>query len=122
MSNLKPNTPVLVGIGVTSQRHEDPAEAQEAIALMIGAARAADADAGAPEVLKQLDIIYVPQGRWRYKNPAGLVAKAVGSPNAKTVLAEIGILQQSLIGDACHRIAKGESTTAVVVGLSLIHI
>src|ERR1700733_8891124 len=83
---------------------------------MIGAARTAAADAGAPEVLRQLDIIYVPQGRWRYKNPAGLVAKAVGSSNAKTVLAEIGILQQSLIGDACHRIAKGESTTAAVVG------
>ena len=116
MNKLHPNTPVLVGIGVIGQRHDDPAAAQEAIALMIDATRAAAADAGAPELLKQLDYVYVPQGRWHYKNPAGLVAAAVGAFNATTVLAKIGILQQTLMGDACHRIAKGEIAAAAVVG------
>lgn len=116
MSKLNPNTPVLVGIGVISQRQEDPAAAKEAIALMIDATRAAAADTGAPDLLKQLEYVYVPQGRWQYKNPAGLVARAVGASNATTVLAKIGILQQTLMGDACHRIAKGEIAAAAVVG------
>lgn len=116
MSKLNPNTPVLVGIGVISQRQEDPAAAKEAIALMIDAIRAAAADTGAPDLLKQLEYVYVPQGRWQYKNPAGLVARAVGASNATTVLAKIGILQQTLMGDACHRIAKGEIAAAAVVG------
>jgi hypothetical protein len=92
VSKLNPNTPVLVGIGVISQRQEDPTAAKEAIALMVDATRAAAADAGAPDILKLLDYVYVPQGRWQYKNPAGLVARAVGASNATTVLAKIGIL------------------------------
>src|SRR5580700_1700732 len=102
MSKLNPNTPILVGIGVISQRQEDPAAAKEAIALMIDATRAAAADAGAPDLLKQLEYVYVPQGRWRYQNPAGFIARVVGASNATTVLAKIGILQQSLMGDACN--------------------
>jgi acetyl-CoA C-acetyltransferase len=92
VSKLNPNTPVLVGIGVISQRQEDPTAAKEAIALMVDATRAAAADAGAPDILKLWDYVYVPQGRWQYKNPAGLVARAVGASNATTVLAKIGIL------------------------------
>ena len=47
---------------------------------------------------------------------AGLVAAAVGASNATTVLAKIGILQQTLMADACHRIAKAEIAAAAVVG------
>lgn len=113
---LSPNTPVLIGVGLTSQREEDPQQAKEPLDLMIEAVRAAAADAGAPDLLSEIQRIYVPQGRWSYSNPGGLIRRHVGARHAKSVLAKIGILQQTLIGEACQRIAEGDIDSAAVVG------
>jgi acetyl-CoA C-acetyltransferase len=108
--------PVLVGVGTISQRREDPKEAKEALTLMIEAAFLAGADAQSPAILSMTDRVYTPQGRWRYRDAAGAVALAVGARNATTVHAKVGVLQQTLIGDACERIAEGEIDVALVVG------
>ena len=109
-------TPVLAGIGVATQREDDPARAMDALALMIEAARRAGQDAGCPGLLRQLDRILVPKGRWSHSDPARDIARAAGAEGAVTVLSTVGVLQQSLIGDACARIAEGEIGAALVAG------
>jgi acetyl-CoA C-acetyltransferase len=111
-----PRQPVLVGIGTCMQREERPADAREPMDLMLEAVRRAGADAGGAQALAGVGRIAVPQGRWRYRNPAGEIARAVGAAAAVTVLAEVGVLQQTLIGDACARIAAGEIDSALIAG------
>lgn len=112
---IAPNTPVLVGVGAVTQRESDPARADEAAALMIRAARLAGDDCGAPALLAEVERIGVPKGIWSYSDPARLVAEALGA-SATTLLAEIGILQQSLFADACREIEAGHIEVALVVG------
>lgn len=108
--------PLLAGCAALLQREPDIARSREAVALMVDAVRAAAVDAGNEAILQRVQRIYVPKGMWGYSDPARLVAEAIGAPAATTVLAEIGILQQTLVGDACARIARGEIDCAVVVG------
>ncbi len=114
MSGL--NTPVLVGVGLISQHEDDPLEAAEPIELMIDAALAAGADAGAPDLLKNVERILVPVGRWKYPNPAGLIASAIDAPRATTVSVHAGISQQTVLSDAASAIAEGSITSALIVG------
>ncbi len=109
-------TPILVGIGVATRREDDWRNALEPLDLMLEAVRAAGANCGAPAALAGLDYVSVPRGRWKYRNPAGAIARAVSAPRATSVLATPGVLQQSLLGEACARIARGEAATALVTG------
>ncbi len=113
---ISPTQPVLVGLGVASQREDDFREAVEPLQLMLKALRAAGDDSGQPQVLTEIQDIAVPHGRWRYRDPAGALARAVGAHGARSTFAAVGVLQQSLIGEACQRIAAGEIHTAAVVG------
>ncbi|MEM0953911.1 MAG: acetyl-CoA acetyltransferase [Pseudomonadota bacterium] len=113
---IETNTPVLVGAAAVQQRVEDPTRAKEAYRLMSDAVRAAAADAGSVHLLEETDVIAVPQGMWSYTDPARLVAHETGATQASTVFAEIGILQQSLIADACEKISQGDVSVAVVTG------
>ena len=108
--------PVLVGVGTASQREENFAHAVEPLDLMLQAVRRAGVDAGGAHTLVAVGQVAVPKGRWRYRNPAGEIARAIGATQATTVLASVGVLQQSLIGDACQRIANGEINAALVIG------
>ncbi|MGI9287973.1 MAG: hypothetical protein ACR2P1_21485 [Pseudomonadales bacterium] len=114
--SLDPNTPVLVGVGVIQQRCENPLQAKEAIALMIAAAERAAADAGSRVLLSRADCIQIPQGLWKYSDPARLLGRAIGADQAKTVLADFGILQQSLMTHACEAIQGGSQKIAIVAG------
>ena len=115
-ASLAARQPVLVGIGTCMQREDDLARSREPLDLMLQAVRRAGEDAGGSAALAGVARIAVPRGRWRYRNPAGEIARAIGAASATTVLASVGVLQQSLIGDACTRIAAGEIDTALVVG------
>ncbi len=110
------NTPVLIGVGLISQREEDPLRAKEPIALMIDAAMSAGKDSGARDILTQIKRIYVPIGRWSYQNPGKLIGNALGAPDVVSITAFPGVSQQTIISDACSRIANGEISTAMVVG------
>jgi len=111
-----PRTPVLVGIGTATQRFDDPLQAAEPIALMTEAATAAGRDAGNPAALSGVEQIYVPRGRWRYGDPGREIARRLCTGHPTTVIAHVGVLQQSLIGDACARIADCAIDLALVVG------
>jgi acetyl-CoA C-acetyltransferase len=109
-------TPVLIGIGTASRREENFERALAPMALMLEAVAAAGQDSGSASALSGTGYIAVPRGRWPDSNPAGVVARAIGAANATTVLASVGVLQQTLIGEACARIASGEAHTTLVVG------
>ncbi len=108
-------TPVLAGIGVATQREDDPARALDPVGLMLQASRRAGQDS-APDLLRRIQRVAVPRGRWSYTDPARAIAEALGSPAARTVLAKVGVLQQTLIADACRAIAHGEADIVLVVG------
>jgi acetyl-CoA C-acetyltransferase len=115
---MDPRTPVLVGVGMVEQRCDDPTEALEARELMRRAveAAAADAGAGAAEVLSRVGVVALPHGQWHYGDPGRFLADAIGAGDATTVIALVGVLQQTLIGDACRRVAAGDVDAALVVG------
>ena len=115
-SSVASHTPVLVGIGTASRREENFEHALEPMDLMLEAVATAGADSGSPAALAGAQYVAVPRGRWKYGNPAGAIARAIGAEQATTVLATVGVLQQTLIGEACARIACGEAHTALVAG------
>lgn len=84
--------------------------------LMLEAITAAGRDSGSPAALPGAQYIAVPRGRWSYSNPAGAIARAIGAGKANSVLASVGVLQQTLIGEACARIARGDAHTTLVAG------
>ena len=114
---LDPRTPVLVGVGSITQRGDDrpPTELDEPIELMRRAAEAAAADSGAPDLLRHVGLVLVPKGIWDYPDAAGQLATSVGA-SARTVVAEVGILQQTLITRAAADIAAGRLDVALVAG------
>ena len=113
---LPEHTPVLVGIGTATRHEQDFTRALEPMDLMLEAVRAAGLDSGSAMALAGTQYIAVPRGRWAYSNPAGEIARGVGATGATTVLSSVGVLQQTLIGEACARIARGEAHTALVAG------
>ena len=113
---LPDHTPVLVGIGTATRQEQDFTRALEPMDLMLEAVRAAGFDSGSAKSLAGVQYVAVPRGRWAYSNPAGEIARAVGATGATTVLSSVGVLQQTLIGEACARIARGEAHTTLVAG------
>ena len=83
---------------------------------MLEAVAAAGLDTGAAATLAGTQYIAVPHGRWAYRNPAGEIARRIGARQATTVLASVGVLQQTLIGEACSRIARGEVESTLIAG------
>lgn len=116
MSDLDPRTPVLVGAAAVEQRGLTPDESLEPVRLMIRALERAAADAGAPELFARADSIRIPRGFWSYPDPGRIIATAIGTPAARTVLAEIGVLQTTLLGDAARAIATGEAEVVLIAG------
>jgi acetyl-CoA C-acetyltransferase len=110
------STPVLIGVGLVSQRAASAATAHEALTLMRDAARAAGGDLRGEQLLARVERVYVPQGRWAYRDPGRAIADAIGAFGATTVLARVGVLQERLLADAAERIAAGELGVALVVG------
>jgi acetyl-CoA C-acetyltransferase len=101
--------PVLVGVGACTDR-VDPVE------LMVRAARSAAEDAGAASLLDAIEVISIPRGTWGAKNPAGVVAARLGVPAARTVIADVGVPQQTLVSNALGAIRRGDASVVLVVG------
>jgi acetyl-CoA C-acetyltransferase len=119
--HLDPRTPVVAGVARAGQDVDDPGGGDSALGLMVTAALAAGADAGAPALLERVDRVAVPEGTWTYRNAAGLVARAVGAPGARTVVMAVGIPQQTLLDDAVRDLRAGDIDVALVVGGEAAH-
>src|SRR6185295_12535744 len=66
--------------------------------------------------LKKIESISVPQGMWQYRNPGKLIADVLGCPTAKSVIADLGVLQLTLLSDACRAVAAGQQGVSVITG------
>ena len=116
MAEYAANTPVLVGVAAVQQKIADYQQAAEPVVLMERALRDAAVDAGCPALLPAADEILVPKSLWGYNDPGRLLAAAIGARSARTVLAEFGVLQQSLLTRACQRIMANEAQIVLVTG------
>jgi len=113
---MSANTPVIVGIGFEQEPGLDPLACSEPYQLMVRAVRRAAADAGAPDLVRHIESISVPQGMWQYRNPGRLIAQDLGCPSAKSSIADLGVLQLTPFHDLCRAIAAGEQDLGVVTG------
>jgi acetyl-CoA C-acetyltransferase len=113
---IPPHTPVLVGVGTVTQKEQDPARAREPTDLMAAALERAAEDAGCRALLARADSIRAPRGFWDYPDPGRLVAAHVGASRARTVVAEVGVLQTTLLGGAAADIAAGRADIVLVTG------
>jgi acetyl-CoA C-acetyltransferase len=113
---LDPRTPVLVGVGAVQQREDDWERAREPVELMIAALERAAEDAGSRALLARADRIAAPRGFWSYADPGRIVAERLGAARARSELAEVGILQTTLLARAAAGIAAGEADVVLVTG------
>jgi len=113
---MDPRTPVLVGAGRVTQHDDDATRALEAVDLMVQAADAAVHDSGASRPFSSVGMVLVPKGIWSYSDPGRLIADHFGWSGARTVLAEVGILQQTPLTRAAEQIASGAIDAALIVG------
>ena len=114
-------TPVLVGVGAISERCEDPRAAREPLELLVAALERAAEDAGSRALLARADRIAAPRGFWDYPDPCRVAAERFGATAAKTEVAEIGVLQTTLMGRAAAAIAAGEADVVLVAGAEARH-
>lgn len=114
MSIPNERIPVLVGVAAVSQRCEDPALAREPLSLLVEALERAADDAGSRALLSRADRICAPRGFWDYADPCRFAAERFGATRARTEIAEIGILQTTLLGRAAAAIAGGEADVVLV--------
>lgn len=113
---LDPRTPVLVGVGAVSQHADDPQTASEPLELMARALERAAEDAGSKALLAAVDTIWTPRGFWAYSDPGRLLAERFGASGARTVIADVGILQSTVLGRAAQALAEGQGEIAMIVG------
>jgi acetyl-CoA C-acetyltransferase len=108
--------PVLVGAGAITQRAGSVDEAVDAFELLTIAVERAGADSGVPAALGRIDLVLVPKGIWSYRDPGRAVAARFGSKDAHSILADVGILQQTLLSRAATAIAGGHADVVLVGG------
>ncbi len=123
MANVDPRAPVIVGVGQTSQR-VSPEAAKSPIELLADAARAADADTGAPvSLLARVDVVAVVAiGSWNYADPGAFLARTLGiSPRATAVSTVGGNSPQLLIDEFATQIRAGDCDVVLVGGAESMH-
>jgi len=133
MSAAPDNTPVLIGVGEASERIDAPTYAALSPADLAGkAAAAALADAGAPNLAREIDVIAGvrqfeisgPNARPPFgasNNFPRSVGKRIGAEPARAVLEIVGGQgPQHLVNEFCHAIAAGEAQMALLAGAEAI--
>ena len=86
---------------------------------MVTAAERAFDDAGIES--KQTGALLVPRGSWGKGEPEHLVVERLGASDARTVMAEFGIPQLSIMRRACELILEASADVALVVGGEAVH-
>ena len=107
--------PVVIGLGITQQKGSY-AELDEALFLMEKVAMQAINDCGNSKIKDFIDVIDIPKGFWRYRDPGKWIAEKNNFSNAKTSVNKIGVLQQHLINNTCNKIIKGEIRAGLILG------
>ncbi len=115
---LDGRTPVIIGVGQHNQRVDHGEPSLEPVELMRIALRAAADDAGDPGILAKADTVRaVNVFGWRYRDPARLVANALGCDGARTAYTHIGgNVPQMVVNGVCRDLASGKADIALVTG------
>lgn len=117
---MNPNTPVIIGVAQLQQRVQDPLEGLEPVDLMVEAVRKAATDAGNPRLLEAIESVRVVRGIWRYKQPAGYVAEALGAASAERVGTHYGgNMVQSALNASAVDILAGKKSLIVLTGAEI---
>jgi len=108
--------PVIAGIGEIVDRPKDIAQALEPVALMVEAARRADAEAkGLLRDVDSIDIVGLVS--WRYSDTAALLCEKLGVAPKRAVYGPVGGESPiRYLHEAARRIANGESVVSLVTG------
>jgi acetyl-CoA C-acetyltransferase len=114
---IDPRLPVIIGVGQAVQRAAGVEDALEPVDLMAEAARAAATDAGTAG-LPPLDSVRVVQLlSWRYKDPAQLLADALGVATQETAYTTGGgNTPQMLVNTTAEEIQRGDLDIALLSG------
>lgn len=119
-----PRTPVIVGVGQTQQRFDDPTQALEPIELLATAARAADEDAHAHHpLLDRIDTIAVADMvSWKYADPGALLGRILEASPRTTITTTVGgNTPQMLVNKLAPAIARGEHDVVLLGGVETVH-
>ena len=123
-----PNTPILIGAGLTVQKERDPAKAKSPVDLLAEAAQLAFGDTGNVGIAQAVDTVASirfitdsPEARdfpcGIYLNPAHTVSELLGlAPPNMMLAATGGNSPQMMINELAERIANGTVETALLVG------
>jgi acetyl-CoA C-acetyltransferase len=124
---VSPRTAVIIGVGQITD-HPGPdarfASRPTPLDLMVRALSVAAEDTGATgAVLASIDeLIAIGSFTWHPRDPARLVAEALGLQPARTRLTPTGgNIPQKLVHELAGRIERGEIETAAVVGAEAMH-
>lgn len=121
---IDPRTPVLVGVGQTQQRVDDPVAALEPIDLLAEATLAADGDARATgSMLGRVDTVaVVDMLSWKYPDPGALLARRVGATPRTTISTTVGgNTPQMLVNRLAAAVARGEHDVVLLGGAECVH-
>jgi acetyl-CoA C-acetyltransferase len=105
-----------VGVSAINEHADDPRDLGEPLALMERALGQAAEDAGSKRLLAEIDSIWMPRGFWSYADPGRLLAERFGSTGVRSVIAEVGVLQTTILGAAASALAQGQGEVAVILG------
>ena len=123
-----PNTPILIGAGLTVQKERDPSKAKSPVDLLAEAAQLAFGDTGNAGIAQVVDTVASirfitdsPEARdfpcGIYLNPAHTVSGLLGLTPPNLMLAATGgNSPQMMINELAERIANGAVQTALLVG------
>jgi len=112
---VAPDTPVLIGVGSVSQRFDEPGAGLDDTGMIVEAVRRAIADSGSHPIRGRVGWIGSTRGMAGLLDAGCNVATEL-EIEAHTVVAEIGIPQQTLVNRALRLIAAGEVDAAIVCG------
>jgi acetyl-CoA C-acetyltransferase len=114
---IDPRLPVIIGVGQVVQHAAGLEDALEPVDLMAEAARSAATDAGVGAVPAVDSVRIVQLLSWRYRDPAKLVADALGlSPKETVYTTPGGNTPQMLVNSTAGEIQRGELDIAILSG------
>jgi acetyl-CoA C-acetyltransferase len=116
-----PRAPAIVGVGAVTQHGSGPTDGLDAFELMEAATERAGDDCGNAAALRAVDLVLASRGIWNYRDPGRAIAARFGATDVRSVVGEIGILQQTLLTRAADAIARGDADVVLVCGTEAKH-
>ncbi|HEY3671033.1 MAG TPA: acetyl-CoA acetyltransferase [Acidimicrobiia bacterium] len=111
--------PVVVGVGQVTRRDDEDVALAEPLTLLLDAARAAEADAGARLLDRVDEIDLMPIGAWSYDDLPGVVVERLGLDPARVRAREHRVGGETSIralDAASARIAAGDARVVLLAG------